>query len=260
MRCPFCREDIRIQGRFCPKCGRQIFGLPAQRPGAGPSVPTPAAPSQAAQPPLPQPSTPAAPPGLVDLDIGLDDGFATEAEPATPESAAAEYIGKTCPYCRFPIKPGEDIVVCPACKVPHHEDCWRENGGCTTYGCTGVVASAPRPAINTGTPAWRPQQPAPEPDPLPPDIEQRVEATFLEMRARELNARATSALVLAFLGILCFLPAIIAFFMGVGILGQLAHVPSLGSQPAKGRAIAAIVVAPLTAALNILFINSIGAQ
>ena len=80
------------------------------------------------------------------------------------------------------------------------------------------------------------------------------------MRSRELNARATSALVLAFLGILCFLPAIVAFFMGVGILGQLSHMPSLGSQPAKGRAIAAILVAPLSAALNIIVINAIGAQ
>ena len=258
MRCPFCREDIRIQGRFCPKCGQQIFGLPVERPAARPSVPTPAEPSQQAQPPLPQPSTPAAPPDLVDLDIGLaDDDFATETQPATPEAAATEYIGKTCPYCRFPIKPGEDIVVCPACKVPHHEDCWQENRGCTPYGCTGVTAG-PSPPIPG--PLSRPQQPAAQPDPLPPDVQQRVEATFLEMRARELNARATSALVLAFLGILCFLPAIIAFFMGIGILGQIAHMPSLGAQPAKGRAIAAIVVAPLTAALNILFINSIGAQ
>ena len=24
---------------------------------------------------------------------------------------------------------------CPACKVPHHQECWEENGGCTTFGC-----------------------------------------------------------------------------------------------------------------------------
>lgn len=33
-------------------------------------------------------------------------------------------------------------VRCPACEVPHHEDCWQYNGGCSTYGCHG--APAPR--------------------------------------------------------------------------------------------------------------------
>jgi hypothetical protein len=60
------------------------------------------------------------------------------------QSAYSEYIGNICPYCRFPIKPGQDIVICPACKVPHHEDCWRENGGCTTYGCTETTSAARR--------------------------------------------------------------------------------------------------------------------
>jgi len=27
------------------------------------------------------------------------------------------------------------VHVCPACDVPHHAECWNENGGCTTYGC-----------------------------------------------------------------------------------------------------------------------------
>jgi len=48
-----------------------------------------------------------------------------------------EYIGRACPYCRLPISAGQMIVVCPECRVPHHADCWRENGSCTTYGCVG---------------------------------------------------------------------------------------------------------------------------
>ena len=48
------------------------------------------------------------------------------------------YVGKTCPFCQYPIKPGEVVTVCPACGVPHHADCWQSNNNqCTTYGCTG---------------------------------------------------------------------------------------------------------------------------
>jgi len=50
-------------------------------------------------------------------------------------------IGKTCPYCHFPIKHEEAVTVCPSCRMPHHTECWQENGGCTVLGC----ASAPRP-------------------------------------------------------------------------------------------------------------------
>lgn len=43
---------------------------------------------------------------------------------------------KTCPYCQSKIKKGADFVVCSHCGTPHHTECWNENGGCTTYGCT----------------------------------------------------------------------------------------------------------------------------
>lgn len=46
------------------------------------------------------------------------------------------YIGKICPYCKSEIKEGEAVKVCPSCAIPHHESCWVENGGCTTFGCT----------------------------------------------------------------------------------------------------------------------------
>lgn len=48
--------------------------------------------------------------------------------------------GKTCPYCQSPIKPGALSCICDRCGVPHHLECWGENGRCTTYGCTGGQA------------------------------------------------------------------------------------------------------------------------
>lgn len=47
------------------------------------------------------------------------------------------YIGKICPFCKTEIKEGDSIKVCPACGIPHHESCWAENKGCTTFGCSG---------------------------------------------------------------------------------------------------------------------------
>jgi hypothetical protein len=37
-----------------------------------------------------------------------------------------------CPYCHDAIHEG---VACKSCGTPHHLDCWRENGRCTTAGC-----------------------------------------------------------------------------------------------------------------------------
>lgn len=49
-------------------------------------------------------------------------------------------VGKTCPYCQYPIKPGVSVTTCEKCGIPHHADCWDHNRGCTTFGCTGASA------------------------------------------------------------------------------------------------------------------------
>jgi hypothetical protein len=54
----------------------------------------------------------------------------------------SDLIGKTCPYCQFPVKGHEELVVCSECGIPHHTDCWNENHGCTTFGCTGHPADS----------------------------------------------------------------------------------------------------------------------
>ena len=46
-----------------------------------------------------------------------------------------EFIGKNCPFCKTLITQDEDVKVCSACGMPHHQDCWKENKGCTTFGC-----------------------------------------------------------------------------------------------------------------------------
>lgn len=46
------------------------------------------------------------------------------------------YIGKICPFCKTEITEADAVKVCPACNIPHHEGCWTENKGCTTFGCS----------------------------------------------------------------------------------------------------------------------------
>ena len=46
------------------------------------------------------------------------------------------YIGKICPFCKAEITETDAVKVCPACGIPHHENCWNENRGCTTFGCS----------------------------------------------------------------------------------------------------------------------------
>ncbi len=45
-------------------------------------------------------------------------------------------IGKICPFCKTEITEADAVKVCPACGIPHHEGCWEENHGCTTFGCS----------------------------------------------------------------------------------------------------------------------------
>ena len=53
----------------------------------------------------------------------------------------SDYVGKVCPYCKTPFKEGDDIVICSVCEMPHHKDCWVDNQGCTTFGCSGTIKS-----------------------------------------------------------------------------------------------------------------------
>ena len=53
-----------------------------------------------------------------------------------------------CPYCRMPFEEASETVpakiFCTACGMPHHEDCYRENGGCTVFGCSRAPADDPK--------------------------------------------------------------------------------------------------------------------
>ncbi|MGC2743056.1 MAG: NINE protein [Candidatus Angelobacter sp.] len=50
-----------------------------------------------------------------------------------------------CPYCRMPFdEASPPQIFCTACGMPHHEDCYQENGGCTVFGCKRAPADEPK--------------------------------------------------------------------------------------------------------------------
>jgi len=113
-----------------------------------------------------------------DFEIVLGEAKPLQTETkAQPASSTAESAGKICPYCQTEIQPGEEVIVCPACNVPHHADCWTENGGCTTYGCEyspGARQNAGLPPVVTpsatpggAVPAWAEPSPYWERRPRP---------------------------------------------------------------------------------------------
>ena len=58
---------------------------------------------------------------------------------------SAQLVGEaTCQVCGEEI--GDDMVICPGCKTPHHRDCWQYNGGCSVYGCRETRFTTPASA------------------------------------------------------------------------------------------------------------------
>jgi pSer/pThr/pTyr-binding forkhead associated (FHA) protein len=57
---------------------------------------------------------------------------------APPAPAATPSTALVCGICQSPITAGESQHACPSCHIPFHADCWNENRGCSSYGCSQV--------------------------------------------------------------------------------------------------------------------------
>ena len=84
-----------------------------------------------------------------------DDGAGDDDEISLTQGEETPHlVARTCPYCLSPFFRSSRAVICRVCGTPHHADCWQENGGCTTYGCTQapghrITRAAPVPAEET---------------------------------------------------------------------------------------------------------------
>ena len=114
MKCRHCGKEIPAGYKFCGYCGKEQRSCPK----CGQDVPS-------------------------DMLYCGHCGVKMEQSnnPEIRPTVQHPYMGKTCPYCQAPFKDEADVVLCQTCNMPHHRDCWRENGNkCTTFGCAGAVA------------------------------------------------------------------------------------------------------------------------
>lgn len=57
---------------------------------------------------------------------------------------------KRCSICNTQISDFDLFFTCTECDSPYHEICWKEMGGCATYGCkAAAVAEKPPPPSST---------------------------------------------------------------------------------------------------------------
>jgi len=59
-----------------------------------------------------------------------------------------------CSICHTLIQSNDPRTACPTCTQEYHETCWQELGGCGTYGCTQVPASAKPPVSARPGQGW----------------------------------------------------------------------------------------------------------
>jgi hypothetical protein len=59
-----------------------------------------------------------------------------------------------CPICQSTIQEGDEVLICPSCEQVHHTDCWREIGGCSTYGCKEAPAPEKEASAQAPLTAW----------------------------------------------------------------------------------------------------------
>src|SRR5205807_1402812 len=89
-------------------------------------------------------------------------------------TATRDQTGRACPYCRFPLKEGTEMVVCGTCKAAHHADCWDDNHGCAVVGCAAgpspshANGAPPSPVVGGTHPPAAPTPPTWAPTPPPP--------------------------------------------------------------------------------------------
>lgn len=82
----------------------------------------------------------------------------------TPVLPGNENLGKLCSTCGTAILSSDIIVICPVCSQPYHHDCWKEIGGCGTYGCTAAPVATLKEDVpqDVFTPGWTAEKKCPE--------------------------------------------------------------------------------------------------
>ena len=77
-----------------------------------------------------------------------------------PQPSPVQTQADICSICQSEISPTDDRTSCPSCQLMFHSQCWKENYGCSAYGCDQVNALAPRGALAEAAEAYESAGPA----------------------------------------------------------------------------------------------------
>jgi hypothetical protein len=78
-----------------------------------------------------------------------------------PYTAGPESAGKVCSICQTAVVAGEQILSCPDCGLPFHQECWAENRGCSAYGCQSAPPTVKPEAASLVSTVWGGQKACP---------------------------------------------------------------------------------------------------
>lgn len=65
------------------------------------------------------------------------------------KAVSTEQVMEHCQVCGEALADAP-VVLCRACRTPHHRECWRYNRGCSVYSCGCRTFVAPSPAVDGG--------------------------------------------------------------------------------------------------------------
>ena len=65
--------------------------------------------------------------------------------PRFPRPQPAAAVKQRCKACHNQIMSRQKSTTCPACGQSHHKECWENNGGCASYGCTHSAQNEQEP-------------------------------------------------------------------------------------------------------------------
>lgn len=245
-------EDARLGQRVrCPKCGA-IVAVPVPPQQQGPAIkislddvtngPVERAVPAASAPPSPRPT-----------DSGRNDA-PSQHLPQTMR-ASRRFDGKVCAICQAQFRLGEELRICEHCQSPFHMSCWEANGGCATYGCTGVAVTKPKQvyadfSLAGGSLSQGPSAADVPPYPPAPSSAPNWARANPPVVPRT-SGMAVASLVLGLLG-LCGIGSLLAVIFGHQALSQIDA--SNGMVTGRGMAIAGLVLGYLGLAAVLFFL------
>lgn len=158
--------------------------------------------------------------------------------------------GKVCSICQDSIQFGEAVQICGECDLPFHAECWAENGGCGTYGCSASPDDMSGPSEGSSQ-----QQSTGRPAASAPGETETADGSSTSAGTPQAGSRtsglAIASFVLGLLG-LCGIGSLLAVIFGHCALSEIDK--SGGAVTGRGLAVAGLVLGYVFGAITAIWL------